>query len=570
MKLPGVQSLPVPSPTRRKVQVPDDPVGAALSGISQQLGQTSDVLMREFEKEKKRIDRYRVEEAFTELKNHQIDISLGENGYTKVKGGDAIKRPLLKEYSDLFQKKVDEISKGLTESQAKEFSLRAGVASSQLMQGVLSHTAGEQKAHQEQVLSSTIEVEKSSAALHWHSPSDAMASIERVKASVNDYAEANGFDDKMTKAAQLKALSGVHRAIISRAVDAGNPDYAALWIKTHKAEIDGATMIEAEKSIKMGRQVRLSQQVADKLMTSNMDETEMLAEVRKNYSGEDRKAIEVEIRSRNAELRRTQREAAEDSANQAWRMKAEGKSFNAIPTSVKSSMSGKALEILRSSYEREANGDTGRTPGQESNYYELMNMAGGEDTRSKFMQQDLRTYDLHKSDFDRLTKLRLDINVGGFKTIEFNRALNQAMRISEPYLIAGKLSLKPKEGSKAAERIKLYKGMVSDWIINFQKENKRSPSAEETTKQVRLLLMEGYEDVWGRDPSKYLFEIPPGQRLSSGKWYLKTSGDIPKEDLMKITSYWRKNNPGKGEPSESTIRALYIQFVIAGEIKHVP
>lgn len=344
VKLAGPpQALPVAQPSGIMVRAPVDPTGAAMARLGQDVGVAGEELNRAFEEETNRINKVRTEDAFTELRNAQIDLSIGEeNGFNGLKSGDAVKRPVLKEWTGRFDSAVTSISDGLeNEEQRLAFRLRADTAKSQFSQDILQHLARENTVYQTQVMDATVETERNAASMHWSNPADAMASLERVKRAVDTYADANGLDDKVKEAAYVKRASGIHYEVIGQAMNNGNPEYAELWFKMNRKEMDADTARQAEKLMEGGSIRIRAQRATDEIMDMNLSEGDAKKHARKKYTGEERDDVMRRIEKRysdiDAELSHRQGQA-EDAA---WKIAVlPQSSIDLIPPTTWAAMSG--------------------------------------------------------------------------------------------------------------------------------------------------------------------------------------------------------------------------------------
>lgn len=352
VKLPGVaQSLPVAQGSGIMVRAPADPTGRALQQFGQQIAGAGNEITQAFEQEQTRVNQVRAEDAFTELRNAQIDLTVGEkNGFKNLRSGDAVKRPLLSEWSSRLDASINDIAAKLENTEQKEaFRRRADVAKSQFSQDILQHLSSENQVYQTQVMDSTVEAERNAASMHWNNPGDVLASMERVKKAVNSYADANGLPEEVRQQAYVKRASSVHAAIVGQAMDSGNPEYAELWFKTHREEIDAGTAERIQKVINENGVRIKAQKATDSIMERGLSASEAKKFVRQNHTGKERDEIMRRVEDRYADVaaeQRAQLAAAEDSA---WKVAVQpNASLDDIPPSLWSSMSGESQKQITS------------------------------------------------------------------------------------------------------------------------------------------------------------------------------------------------------------------------------
>lgn len=217
------------------------------------LGHTADVVharneadRKEFERKAKieqdRIDHIRAEEAFTKLRERQLDLTIGDSGFGKIRGTEVLSRPILKDYDGKFAQEVKQIEAALgNEEQRARFRARAGVAGLQFREDMLRHISSESKVAEKQQFEGMLGVELKSATANWDRSGSVALSLERMRAGVDQMAATNGWDPEFTKAKKMELAAKVHDSVIDQAIASGNLTYAEDWYKQHKGEIDPTT-----------------------------------------------------------------------------------------------------------------------------------------------------------------------------------------------------------------------------------------------------------------------------------------------------------------------------------------
>lgn len=342
-KLPGTsESLPVPRSEERVIGAPRDPVpgavmqaGATLSGIAMDLQQS-------MAKERERINRAQVEDAFNNLRNRQIDLSMGEDeGFTYQRGADAIKKPLLQDWTRKFDESAGKIMSELqNDEQRRAFKSRADVARSQYTQDILQHLARENGAYQKQVMGATIDTERRSAGLRWSNPDEVAASVARTKAAVSNYGEANGITGEALTNMQVEAASSIHQGVISQALANQNPAYAKLYFETYKKEIGPDAAIKIQSAIQEGTLRSNSQSKTDEIM-GQYDNKTALQKAREITDPELRDSVVSRVKARIQENESLVRQAQSQAEDEAWKIVVEdGATRDSIPPDVWVDMSG--------------------------------------------------------------------------------------------------------------------------------------------------------------------------------------------------------------------------------------
>ena len=215
----------------------------------QMLGQAGDLIYRdqkEFEHkvkvEQDRADTLRAEDAFTRLREKQLELTAGEKGFSRVKGVDAISKPLLNDYTKQFSDNVQQIADGLGNDQQKEkFRARAGVAGLAFREDILRHLISENKSAETQQFNGMVAVELKQVTANWDKSQAVGLSIARIKDGIATQAESNGWPTEYKEAREKEILGKVHDSVIDLAISKGNLVYAKEWFEANKADVDVGT-----------------------------------------------------------------------------------------------------------------------------------------------------------------------------------------------------------------------------------------------------------------------------------------------------------------------------------------
>ena len=194
-KLPGPEDLARPALTvvgggvtaARPEAVPR--LGAeaeGLAALSRSLGQAAETFAAVAQKEREHNEATRVEDAFNSLRNSQLDLSLGaENGFQRLRGGDAVNRPVLEEWTARFDTRAKQISEALPDDKTRErFLQRAAIAKTSFTGDILRHVAHESDVYAVGVLRSTIDTESRSVGASPRDDAEFGFSVDRVNVAV--------------------------------------------------------------------------------------------------------------------------------------------------------------------------------------------------------------------------------------------------------------------------------------------------------------------------------------------------------------------------------------------------
>lgn len=198
-----------------------------------------------------RRDTVAAEDAFNKIREAQIELSSGEKGYANVKGANAVNQPLLENYTSQIDKRIEDVSGTLSSAKAKEkFKQRADVARLQFREGVMRHVLQEDETHSKEVYAGTIAVEEKAAMQNWDKPAEVALSLERVRNSVKEMADRNGWPEELAKAEEQKQISRLHESVITSMIAQGHDLDAATYFNAIKDDLSADSAGRMEPKIR--------------------------------------------------------------------------------------------------------------------------------------------------------------------------------------------------------------------------------------------------------------------------------------------------------------------------------
>ncbi len=270
-KLPDATSLgqrPVPQPGGGTASFnPPDEGGAArivtgagqivegagrmVRGVGNQLEGAGDEMFRAYKVEKDRLDTLRAEDAYSRLRERQLDLTVGEqNGFTKIRAGDAIKPGFYNDYNSRFTAAAKEIAEGLDDDEQRgKFRLRASAAALQYRENLLQHISREGDVYAKEVYDGTLKTEVRMATAEWQNPRAVDASLMRIGAAVADSAKRFGWAPEYAEAQRQQAFGAVHSSVIGQALASRDFAYAKKWYDENRADVDPQTAKALESKI---------------------------------------------------------------------------------------------------------------------------------------------------------------------------------------------------------------------------------------------------------------------------------------------------------------------------------
>lgn len=233
--------------------------GQQMAQVAGQIGQMAKQFEHERKVEQDRVDTMRAEDAFTQLREQQLDLTIGEqNGFARIKGADAVTKPMLQDYGKRFGAAEEAIASTLgNDDQKRKFKQRSNVAGLQFQEDLMRHLIREGDVYAKEVFEGTVKTEIRSATSHWQEPAAIALSIERVNAAIRDQADRNGWAPEYAEAVRLEQNGRIHSAIVGQALATGNYKYAEDWYNKHQADIDKPTAEAVQRAVEGGTQKQL-------------------------------------------------------------------------------------------------------------------------------------------------------------------------------------------------------------------------------------------------------------------------------------------------------------------------
>jgi hypothetical protein len=242
----GVASYGVPS---------GGAMGNALVRAGAQVANAGDEFGRLVKEEEKRVNTTRAEEAFNKLRERQLDLTIGDDGFANRRGADAITQPLLKDYSTRLDSISREIEGELGNDEQRElYRRRASISGNQFREDLLRHIHREGDVHAKQVFEGGVTVELRNATARWQDPAAVSLSLERVSGLIDQEAARGGWAPEAIAAAKLKHSSQIHSAVIGQALATDNYIFAQQWYEQNKEQIDPTTAKAVLKAVEDGTQ----------------------------------------------------------------------------------------------------------------------------------------------------------------------------------------------------------------------------------------------------------------------------------------------------------------------------
>ena len=226
------------------------------------------------------------------------------------------------------------------------------------------------------------------AAAHPNDPLVQQNARDTIDRNIGVVAQLNGFTEKQVKAARETQYTRLHLGVIQSQVDT-HPDAAREYYQAHIDEIAGTEHAKIEKMLEIGGLKTRTQEIAGQAMALGKNETDTLAWVSENYSGEEedmaKTRVSQEFAQRDQELQRQHR----DASDAAWQAYDQG-GIGAVSSVTAAAMDPQAWVQMQEYARNRAKQNESDVVTNTEKYREMLTMAAKEPAR--FAQQDPNTW----------------------------------------------------------------------------------------------------------------------------------------------------------------------------------
>ncbi len=259
-RLPGAEALgerPVPQLPRRTPMVAQYRPGTGFEAVNAQAlshsGEDLQVAANYVLRAQEQHDALRAEEAATVLRAKQLDMSFGEKGFTKLLGGSAVNRPILKEYGGEFDQAAAGIAASLdNDYQRTLFQRRAQVSGLQLREDIARHVVQQSNVYAKDVFDAKLDTEVKTAAARWSVADGAAVPLLNIDSAIQSYADHAGKSPEWVTDVRGKARAAVYSAQINQALvsdPANGPFIARTLYRSYHSALDPNTRAVLEHKI---------------------------------------------------------------------------------------------------------------------------------------------------------------------------------------------------------------------------------------------------------------------------------------------------------------------------------
>lgn len=417
MKLPdlGEQARPTPTPSGGIASYQPQSAasamapGLAVSSVANDLGREAEVWLA---KEKHRVDTMMVEDATTKFRAAQQDLKMGKDGFINQRGVEALKKPILDDYTERLNKIAGELASKLSPDQQAAFKNRTQVYGTEFRGDIMQHIVREGDRVEDQTFKDRVAGEQKQIAANWNSGAAIATSIAGIEGVSRQYGQSRGWDKPTIDAyiSEQKGIAGT--AIVQQALADNNIGYAKDMLKQFKSDIETSHFKTLKAQVDAGDKQAKVLSYSDEILATTKGYKAQMDKVQADFaSGKIDAATRVGAEQRIDHKRAVGEQMKNDGdkammgAAQEWIMQNPGKSALELPPNLKiwAKMTGN-LAGLEGLATRE-----GR-PGERINELQV---------RGALMQQAATDPDAFIADFKKTAFAdRFDLGLTGIKEMQ--------------------------------------------------------------------------------------------------------------------------------------------------------
>lgn len=226
-KLPSPEDYgtSLPQATRGITNIqPDISMGRAIAGIGELFKQEAD-----------KLEDVAAEDALNKLREKRIEMSVGEGGFSTLKGGQIITQKPLDIYPKKFDQEADAIGATLHGSRAKARYAQARSAErARFGENLFNHVARETDTYAGDTAKASVSVEAKTLSLGYSDQATVASSFGRLNQVVATEAARLGLTGPALEAYQSEVMGAGHSAILSAAMAKEDSTYAKNYLDANK------------------------------------------------------------------------------------------------------------------------------------------------------------------------------------------------------------------------------------------------------------------------------------------------------------------------------------------------
>lgn len=240
---------------RVNVAMPEGAFGATQGRQLQQLGQGLGNLAAGFQKAQDEADSARVNDALNQMLETELDLTYGEtDGYTRLKGVQALNRPddrpLSDEYTERLQTRSAEIVSTLgNDRQRRAFQQRAQEHLTRFRGNLMNYEGQENKEYQVSVAQGSAALAAREVSAFYNDPLRVSDATSRLRAAVESEGRLKGRAAVEIKAEADMKVSAAHLGAIDQLLGQNNPLGAERYLRQYKDGLTESDLLKARGQV---------------------------------------------------------------------------------------------------------------------------------------------------------------------------------------------------------------------------------------------------------------------------------------------------------------------------------
>jgi hypothetical protein len=262
--------LPDPSQFDRRIPQPGRAVASYRAGLAEEaMGRLGGQITEMANREADRLNALQAEDALNKLAEKKLDLTYGQNGFANVRGGNVLSGKLTDTYPQQFNSAVDEIANGLAnDAQRQLFKQHANKQLLGFKSDVIRHVVSESEKYDSQVQQGTFSVATEQAAANWNDPIAVLGAKSNIEDAIESRVKSGRLAPEAAQALRLEKLSKLNTAVVMRALQERNLDYADSYMKDHGKDMDVADLVKASGLVNAAKKTQVAIVTADEVMKS--------------------------------------------------------------------------------------------------------------------------------------------------------------------------------------------------------------------------------------------------------------------------------------------------------------
>lgn len=235
--------------------------------------------------------------ALAELKRHQNQLTVGEDGYARLQNEAATAPGVVKKYDEMHKSAVESIGAKLNPMARQKFMSMAQRPAAAFQAGVLTHVMRQDLNSRGAVYQANVDVSAETAGINYNNPQILLEERTSLDKTVADYVSKNGIKDPALVERTLQEARGkFHQSVINAYVENDQVHNAQAYFEAVRQEMTPERAKAINNMMKPEIANQIGRNVSDKMFqmhVSGASESQILEEQLKLTEGKPKEALVV-------------------------------------------------------------------------------------------------------------------------------------------------------------------------------------------------------------------------------------------------------------------------------------